>query len=330
MAENGNGVLSTKSIVRRLPENARQSIQTWKNLLEGIMSRIRNIKPDFFRHEGLQDLERENAGKYPMFVFEGLWTKSDRQGVFEWKPRMLKLDILPFLDFDMEETLKILLDAGYIRKYEVEGKEYGIIPTFKKHQVISKAEKDNVNVFPPPPNNIETVEEPLGNRPETDEEQLENAGILNSEFGMTENGSRGGDAAPDGSFSQKSNKKPKKPPLREREPVNDMERVEKAYLLNWDSLFTQGRVKTNDPVVNWNQTRSLLKKHFEKLKPDQIIRALKNGMTDDFVLNGGYSLGIMLSAAVLNRLINSAGKATGVPPPSLKEKKSLKGLTSWT
>jgi hypothetical protein len=123
---------------------------------------------------------------------------------------------------------------------------------------------------------------------------------------------------------------PKKPSLREREPVNDMERVEKAYLLNWDSLFTQGRVKTNDPVVNWNQTRSLLKKHFEKLKPDQIIQALRNGMTDDFVLNGGYSLGTMLSAAVLNRLINSAGKATGVPPPSLKEKKSLKGLTSWT
>jgi hypothetical protein len=109
-----------------------------------------------------------------------------------------------------------------------------------------------------------------------------------------------------------------------------MERVEKAYLLNWDSLFTQGQVKTNDPVVNWNQTRSLLKKHFEKLKPDQIIQALKNGMTDDFVLNGGYSLGTILSAAVLNRLINSAGKATGVPPPSLKEKKSLKGLTSWT
>jgi hypothetical protein len=123
---------------------------------------------------------------------------------------------------------------------------------------------------------------------------------------------------------------PKKPPLRGREPINDMERVEKAYLLNWDSLFTQGRVKTSDPVVNWNQTRSLLKKHFEKLKPDQIIQALKNGMADDFVLNGGYSLGTMLSAAVLNRLINSAGKASGVPPPSLKDKKSLKGLTSWT
>jgi hypothetical protein len=124
---------------------------------------------------------------------------------------------------------------------------------------------------------------------------------------------------------QKSNKS-KKPPLREREPVNDMERVEKAYILNWDSLFSQGRVKTNDPVVNWNQARALLKKHFEKLKPDQIIQALKNGMTDDWVMNKGYSLGIMLSASVLNRLINAGGKGS---PPSLEDKKSLGGLDSW-
>jgi hypothetical protein len=223
--------------------------------------------------------------------------------------------------------LEILLDAGYVRKYEVEGKKYGIIPTFKKHQVISKAEKDNVNVFPLPGNYLETVEEPFENRPETDEELLENAGILNSEFGITENGSRGGDAALDGSFSQKPNKKPKKPPLREREPVNDMERVEKAYLQNWDALYSQRKVKTPDPIVNWNQTRSLLKKHFEKLKPDQIIQALKNGTTDDFVLKGGYSLGTMLSAAVLNRLINA--KQGQAPPLNLKEKKSLRGHDSW-
>jgi hypothetical protein len=121
--------------------------------------------------------------------------------------------------------------------------------------------------------------------------------------------------------------KPKKPTLREREPINDMEKVEKAYLQNWDSLYSSGRVKTPDPVVNWNQTRNLLKKHFEKLKPDQIIQAIKNGMGDNFVMSGGYSLGIMLSAAVLNRLIN-AGRG-GVPPPSLGEKKSLKGLNSW-
>jgi hypothetical protein len=158
------------------------------------MARIRNVKPDFFRHEGLQDLEKANPGKYPMFVFEGLWTKCDRQGVFEWKPRSLKLDILPFLDFCMEETLKILETAGYVQRYVVDGKEYGIIQTFRKHQVISRAEQGNINVFPLPNaktfeektntdiKQLETDDKPFENGLETVPEPLQNTGILNSEF----------------------------------------------------------------------------------------------------------------------------------------------------
>ena len=108
-------------------------------------------------------------------------------------------------------------------------------------------------------------------------------------------------------FSDKTDK-PKKPPLREREPENDMERVEKAYLQNWDVLYSRKQVKTLDPIVNWNQTRKLLKNHFEKLKPEQIIQVVNNSISDDFILKGGYSLATMLSATVLNRMINSEPK----------------------
>jgi hypothetical protein len=101
--------------------------------------------------------------------------------------------------------------------------------------------------------------------------------------------------------------KAEKAPLREREPVNDMERVEKAYLLNWDSLYAQGKVKAINPVVNWNQTRKMLKNHFENLTAELIIQGLNNGLNDDWVVNAGYSLGMMLSASVLNRLINGNG-----------------------
>jgi hypothetical protein len=122
-----------------------------------------------------------------------------------------------------------------------------------------------------------------------------------------------------------SKQKSKKPPLREREPVNDMERVEKAYRQNWDTLFAQRKVKTAEPVINWNQTRNQLKNHFERVKPELIIQAINNGMTDDFVLGSGYSLGIMLSAKVLNRLINASAAAA---PPGLADKNALSGLTS--
>jgi hypothetical protein len=139
---------------------------------------------------------------------------------------------------------------------------------------------------------------------------------LDSEFDSDSalNSSGFAESQADGSPSSKKAERKKKAPLRERDPVNDMERVEKAYLQNWDDLYGQGKIKTADPIVNWNQTRFLLKKHFEKLKPDQIIHAIKNGMTDDFILDGGYSLGTMLSAIVLNRLINSGRRAgTGSP-----------------
>ncbi|GHT52929.1 hypothetical protein FACS1894106_2740 [Spirochaetia bacterium] len=308
------------------------------------MSRIRNVRPEFFRHEGLQDIEKQNPGKYPMFVFEGLWTKCDRQGVFEWKPRSLKLDILPFLDFDMSESLAILLKAKYIKKYIVEGKEYGIIITFLKHQKISFAEQKNQNVYPLPVDqhdlfdDIETDNKPSMNGSKTVFEPFQNAGNRKSEYGNSEilnieTGPAGSVAAPPEDVKPSPPisfpKKPKKTPLREREPENNMEKVEKAYLKNWDILYTEKRVKTPDPVVNWNQTRALLKKHFDRLAPEQIIQALNVGMTDNFIMSGGYSLGTMLSASVLNRLINSGQSGGPAPPPSLKDKKSLRGLDSW-
>lgn len=116
------------------------------------MARIRSIKPEFFRHEVLQDLEIANPGKYPLMVFAGLWGHCDNKGRFEWKPRQLKLDILPFLPFDMAETLSVLAGAEMVRRYEVDGKVYGEIPTFEKHQRLSGKELTEGEKFPPNPN----------------------------------------------------------------------------------------------------------------------------------------------------------------------------------
>ena len=79
-----------------------------------------------------------------MLVFVGLLTVSDREGRFLWKPKTLKLDILPFIDYDMDETLQLLARAGLVRSYEIAGLKYGDIPTFLKHQVINHREPDSV------------------------------------------------------------------------------------------------------------------------------------------------------------------------------------------
>jgi len=123
--------------------------------------------------------------------------------------------------------------------------------------------------------------------------------------------------------------KTKKPPLREREPENDHERVEKAYTANRDSLFDQGRIKTRDPPPStWKQSRKLLSQLFAaEFTAEQIVGAVNRALSDDFVLQNGYSLPMILSGGVLNRLLNgSTGPPPGhgsSPPPSLAGKRSL-------
>ena len=132
------------------------------------MSRIRSVKPDFFRHEGLQALEAVHPGYHCMLVFEGLWVICDRAGRFEWKPKIIKLDVLPFLDFDMAETMRILSEAGFIHRYEVQCKVYGCIPSWEAHQTFESLKNEKVR-FPDP---SEVFPDKSGNAPGQVRDQL--------------------------------------------------------------------------------------------------------------------------------------------------------------
>lgn len=113
--------------------------------------RIRTVKPQLFQHEGLNDLETEHVGKHIMLTFIGLFTQADGAGRFEWKPRTLKLHILPFVTFDIEDTLNILCNAGHIVYYVFEGKAYGQVVNFTKHQRIIGREYQEPSKLPQPP-----------------------------------------------------------------------------------------------------------------------------------------------------------------------------------
>jgi hypothetical protein len=119
----------------------------------------------------------------------------------------------------------------------------------------------------------------------------------------------------------------KKLPLIEREPTNNYERVEKRYLENWKSLFQQGKVKSAEPVTNWKQNRALLKNLLEKFQPVQINAVLDKAAEDAWILSGGYSLNIILSATVFNRFMNGSEKPEYQKPaaPKYQPVKSLGG-----
>jgi hypothetical protein len=120
------------------------------------MARIRSVKPEFFRHEGL--FEAEKATGFPLRVaFAGLWTAADREGRFRWSPRALKLDCLPYDDVDFSRVLDALVTRGFIVRYRVDGNDYGLVPTFTKHQVINNRESPS-SLPEPDENNIFTRE----------------------------------------------------------------------------------------------------------------------------------------------------------------------------
>lgn len=104
--------------------------------------RIRTIKPEFFLHEGLFEAEMES--KMPLRVaFAGLWCAADREGRFKWEPRRLGVSILPYDEVAFSRVLDALKSRGFVVQYASDGENFGLIPTFKKHQVINNKERQS-------------------------------------------------------------------------------------------------------------------------------------------------------------------------------------------
>lgn len=100
------------------------------------MSRIRNIKPEFFDDEGLCALS-----PLARLCFIGLWTQADREGRLEDRPERLKVRLFPYeKKVDMAGLISELCQEGCVVRYAVQGKAYLFIPKFSEHQYLSKRE----------------------------------------------------------------------------------------------------------------------------------------------------------------------------------------------
>lgn len=108
------------------------------------MSRIRTVKPELFKHEDLFELEEE-TGLPIRLAFIGLFTVCDREGRFKWRPRSLKVAVLPYDEVDFSRVIDALASRGFLVKYTAEdGETYGHIPSWVKHQVINNRERQSV------------------------------------------------------------------------------------------------------------------------------------------------------------------------------------------
>jgi hypothetical protein len=103
------------------------------------MARARNLKPNFFKNYELAD-----AGMACQLLFEGLWCLADREGRLEDKPRLIKAELFPYYDVDVNRELTVLARLKFIDRYVVDGIAVIEVRNFKKHQNPHHTEKPSI------------------------------------------------------------------------------------------------------------------------------------------------------------------------------------------
>lgn len=174
--------------------------------------------------------------------------------------------------------LKKFEDAGKVYQY----KSYLIIRNFPKHQQLEnyKILKGVVNILSKLPEDVLAYLEEI-------DYQLD----IKKTFEA---------------YSVPYNKEKK--PLIEREPKNELEIIEKEYLLNYKELYEAHILNSEKPIINWLASRKLTNDAIEKYGFNLVLEAVKKSKDNEFCIEKGYSLTTILSAGVLAGLINSNGK----------------------
>jgi hypothetical protein len=93
------------------------------------MARIRSVHPGLWTDEAFVSVSMTAR-----LLAIGIWNECDDQGAFEWKPRQLKMRLLPADNADVEALLEELRSAGLIQPYNVGDRCYGAVRNFGRFQ----------------------------------------------------------------------------------------------------------------------------------------------------------------------------------------------------
>lgn len=103
------------------------------------MARIRTIKPEFFTSSDIVAMT-----PLARLFYVSLWCEADREGRLKWEEMTLKIRYFPTDNCDISKLKNELISKNLIVIYEIDGKKYAEIPSFKTHQVINNREADSV------------------------------------------------------------------------------------------------------------------------------------------------------------------------------------------
>ena len=107
--------------------------------------RIRSIKPEFWTSETLADLSEP-----ALLLAIGLLNYADDEGYFNANERLIKAALYPLRELSMsiQGALNELSNSGFIQISEpVDGRQFGRIVNFKKHQKICRPSASKILVI---------------------------------------------------------------------------------------------------------------------------------------------------------------------------------------
>lgn len=225
------------------------------------MARIRTIKPDIATHEGLFEAEQK-SGLPIRLAFTLLLTCADKEGRFKWRPRELKLSVLPYDDeINFEDVLNCLANHNFIIKYEVNGQKYGCYVNWKKHQKPNN--KESESAIPPPEEGEIIAENPAEKTPSLDLSQ-ESLGKEKAPLDLTRGERKGKGKEGEGERKGKGRECEGNHSVT-REPREDVKKV----FEHWQTVMNHPDAKLNDERVS--RIRKFLKSGYTA---DQLCEAI--------------------------------------------------------
>lgn len=93
------------------------------------MSRIRSIHPGLWTDESFVELS-----PFARLLYIGMWNECDDKGCFPWSPLKLKMRVLPADNVEAADLLAEMETAGLVRRYDFDGKPYGVVRNFARFQ----------------------------------------------------------------------------------------------------------------------------------------------------------------------------------------------------
>jgi hypothetical protein len=145
------------------------------------MARIRTIKPEFFTSSDIVSLT-----PLARLFYIALWCEADREGRLNWNSKTFKMRYLPADNCNIDVLADELVNAKLIELYDIDGRVYGEILSFKNHQVINNREAESII-----PSRVKVACTPVtGEGRKEGKERKEDASretSLPNDFGISEN-----------------------------------------------------------------------------------------------------------------------------------------------